>query len=52
MTERDEGLHGALFHRGVSRRTFLMSSAAMATALALPASRAPRIAAAVAGSCG
>jgi len=48
MSERDEGLYDALLHRGVSRRTFLQFSAAMAAALALPASFAPRIAAAVA----
>ena len=48
MTERDEGLYGALLRGGVSRRTFLKFSAAMAAALALPASYAPRIAAAVA----
>ena len=37
----------ALVRRGVSRRTFLKFSAAMAATLALPLSYAPRIAAAV-----
>ena len=43
----DEGLYAALMRRGMSRRTFLQFTAAMATALALPASYAPRIAAAI-----
>ena len=40
-------MYGMLVERGVSRRAFLKFSAAMATALALPMSYAPRIAAAV-----
>ena len=48
MTRLDDGLLAALLERGVSRRSFLKFSAAMATALALPATYAPRIAAAVA----
>jgi hydrogenase small subunit len=43
----DAGLYAALVRRGMSRRSFLQFSAAMAAALALPASYAPRIAAAV-----
>ena len=48
MIRLDDGLLAALLERGVSRRSFLKFSAAMASALALPASYAPRIAAAVA----
>ena len=48
MTRLDDGLYTALLQRGVSRRSFLKFSAAMAAALALPASYAPRIARAVA----
>jgi hydrogenase small subunit len=48
MTRLDDSLLAALLQRGVSRRSFLKFSAAMASALALPASFAPRIAAAVA----
>ena len=48
MTRPDDGLLAALLERGVSRRSFLKFSAAMAGALALPPSFAPRIAAAVA----
>ena len=47
MTGRDDGLYASMVHRGLSRRTFLKFSAAMATTLALPLSYAPRIAAAV-----
>ena len=47
MTPRDDGLYASMVHRGMSRRTFLKFSAAMATTLALPLSYAPRIAAAV-----
>jgi hydrogenase small subunit len=47
MTRCDDGLYASMVHRGVSRRTFLRFSAAMATTLALPLSYAPRIAAAV-----
>ncbi len=43
----DDGLYAAMVRRGMSRRSFLQFSAAMAAALALPASYAPRIAAAV-----
>jgi len=48
----DDGLLAALLRRGVSRRSFLKFSAAMASALALPATYAPRIAAAVAAAPG
>lgn len=41
------GLYAALLDRGISRRAFLKFSAAMAAALALPASYAPRIAEAI-----
>jgi hydrogenase small subunit len=41
------GLYAGLLDRGISRRAFLRFSAAMAAALALPASYAPRIAEAV-----
>jgi hydrogenase small subunit len=47
MHRRDDGLYAALVARGMSRRSFLRFSAAMATALALPASYGPRIARAV-----
>jgi hydrogenase small subunit len=50
MTRLDRGLHAALLQRGVSRRSFLKFSALMAATLALPASYAPRIAAAVAAA--
>ncbi len=40
----DAGLYAALLRRGMTRRTFLKLSSAMAAALALPASYAPRIA--------
>ena len=43
----DDGLYAALVRRGMSRRTFLQFSTAMAAALALPAAYAPRIAEAV-----
>ena len=43
----EDGLYAALVRRGMSRRAFLQFSAAMAAALALPASYAPRIAEAV-----
>lgn len=43
----EEGLYGALLARGLSRRTFLKWCSAMAGVLALPATYAPRIAAAV-----
>jgi len=47
MTPSDDGLFSALMQRGVSRRTFVKFCAAMAGALALPATYAPRIAAAI-----
>ncbi len=50
MTRSDDGLLAALLERGVSRRSFLKFSAAMAATLALPATFAPRIAAAVAAA--
>ncbi len=43
----DDGLYAALVQRGMTRRSFLRFSAAMAAALALPAAYAPRIARAV-----
>ncbi len=50
MTSPADGLYAALVQRGMSRRSFLRFSAAMAAALALPAAYAPRIAAAVAAA--
>lgn len=47
MTRPDDGLYAALVRHGMTRRAFLRFSAAMAAALALPATYAPRIAAAV-----
>jgi hydrogenase small subunit len=47
MTPSDDGLFTGLLQRGVSRRTFVKFCAAMAGALALPATYAPRIAAAL-----
>jgi hydrogenase small subunit len=47
MTPSEDGLFSAWIARGVSRRTFLKFSAAMAAALAIPASYTPRIAAAL-----
>ena len=43
----DQGLYSALVRRGMTRRSFLKFSSAMAAALALPATYAPRIAEAV-----
>jgi len=43
----EDGLYAALVRRGMSRRAFLRFTTAMAAALALPASFAPRIAEAV-----
>jgi hydrogenase small subunit len=43
----DQGLYAALVERGMTRRSFLKFSTAMAAALALPATYAPRIAQAV-----
>ena len=40
----EDGLYAAMLRRGMSRRSFLGFSAAMAAALALPAAYAPRIA--------
>jgi hydrogenase small subunit len=45
---RHDGLYSAILARGITRRDFLKFSAAMSAALSLPASYAPRIAAAVA----
>jgi len=50
MIGLDDGLYAAMVRRGVSRRSFLKFTAAMAAALALPASYAPRIAKAVEGA--
>jgi hydrogenase small subunit len=50
MTPADDGLFNALLERGVSRRTFVKFCAAMAGALAIPVSYAPRIAGAVAAA--
>lgn len=47
---QDDGLYAALVRRGMTRRSFLQFSAAMAAALALPATFAPQIARAVATS--
>lgn len=44
---QDDGLYAALVRRGMTRRSFLQFSAAMAAALALPATFAPQIARAV-----
>lgn len=47
MSAREDGLYAALRERGISRRTLLKFSAAMAAALALPGTYAPRIARAI-----
>ena len=47
---RQDGLYSALLAHGITRRDFLKFSAAMSAALALPASYAPRLAAAVAAA--
>jgi len=47
MHRPEDGLYAALTRRGMTRRAFLKFGAAMATALALPATYAPRITAAV-----
>ena len=44
---QDDGLYAALVRRGMTRRSFLQFSAAMAAALALPVTFAPRIARAI-----
>ena len=41
---QDDGLYAAMVRRGMTRRSFLRFSAAMAAALALPLTYAPRIA--------
>jgi hydrogenase small subunit len=41
---RDDGLYAAMVRRGMTRRTFLQFTAAMAAALSLPAAYGPRIA--------
>src|SRR5512141_1883118 len=43
----DDGVYPAMLRRGISRRSFIKFSAAMAATLALPASYGARIAAAV-----
>ena len=48
MSRLDDGLYAAMLQRGMSRRSFIKFSIAVAGALALPATYAPRIAAAVA----
>jgi hydrogenase small subunit len=50
MSGVDDGLYTALLQRGMSRRSFLRFTTAMAATLALPAAYAPRIAAAVAAA--
>jgi hydrogenase small subunit len=50
MIRLDDGLYAAMRERGMSRRSFIKFSGAMAAALALPAAYAPRIAAAVAAA--
>ena len=50
MRTPEDGLYAALRQRGISRRALLRFSAAMAAVLALPATYAPRIAAAVAAA--
>jgi hydrogenase small subunit len=47
MTPSDDGLFSLLLQRGISRRAFIKFCAAMTGALALPATYAPRIAAAL-----
>ncbi|MEW5992395.1 MAG: hydrogenase small subunit, partial [Chloroflexota bacterium] len=47
MNGPEDGLYAALVRRGMSRRAFLKFGAAMTAALALPASYAPRITAAI-----
>jgi hydrogenase small subunit len=50
MIGLDDGLYAAMVRRGMTRRSFLKFATAMAGALALPASYAPRIASAVEGA--
>jgi hydrogenase small subunit len=47
MDRPENGLYAALIQRGMTRRAFLKFGAAMAAALALPATFAPRITAAI-----
>lgn len=47
---QDDGLYAALLRRGMTRRSFLGFSAAMAAALALPPTFAPQLARAVEGA--
>ena len=47
MDRPENGLYAALIQRGMTRRAFLRFGAAMAAALALPATFAPRITAAI-----
>ena len=47
MDRPENGLYAALIRRGMTRRAFLKFGAAMAAALALPATFAPRITAAI-----
>jgi len=47
MNRPEDGLYAALIRRGMTRRAFLKFGAAMAAALALPATYAPRITAAI-----
>ena len=50
MSRLDDGLYAAMLQRGMSRRSFIKFSVAVAGALALPATYAPRIATAVAAA--
>jgi hydrogenase small subunit len=48
MIGPDDGFYAEMLHRGISRRSFIKFCAAMTAVLALPATYAPQIAAAVA----
>ncbi len=50
MIRLDDGLYAAILRRGMSRRSFIKFCAAMTAVLALPATYAPRVAAAVAAA--
>jgi len=50
MTPSDDGLFSMLVRRGMSRRAFIRFCAAITGALALPATYAPRVAAALGSS--
>jgi hydrogenase small subunit len=50
MITLDDGLYAAILRRGMSRRSFIKFCAAMTAVLALPATYAPRVAAAVAAA--